>query len=75
MYPVHINVYRVHKRAIGLTSRVFANGPGDTGSISGRVIPKAQKMVIDAALLSIQHYKARINAKVEQSREWSSALP
>ena len=25
------------------SSRVFANGPGDWGSISGRVIPKTQK--------------------------------
>ena len=25
---------------IGLVGRVFANGPGDRGSISGRVIPK-----------------------------------
>ena len=33
------------------------------------------KMVLDAALLSAQHYKVRIKGKVEQSREWSSALP
>ena len=31
---------------IGLMSRVFANGPGDQGSIPGRVIPKSQKMVL-----------------------------
>ena len=30
--------------------RVSANGPGDQGSIQGRVIPKTQKMVLDAAL-------------------------
>ena len=30
-------------QAIGLMSRVFANDPGDLGSISGRVIPKTQK--------------------------------
>ena len=54
---------------------VFANGPGDRGSVPGRVIPKTQKMVLDAALLSTQHNKARIKGKVEQSREWSSALP
>ena len=51
--------------------RVFANGPGDRGSI----IPKTQKIVLDAALLSTQHYKIRIKGKVEQSREWSSSLP
>ena len=45
------------------------------GSIPGRVIPKTQKMVLDAALLKTQHYKVRIKGKVEQSREWSSALP
>ena len=56
-------------------SRVFANDPGDRGSIPGRVIPKTPKMVLDAALLSIQIYKVRIKGKVEQSREWSSALP
>ena len=56
-------------------SRVFASGPGDQGSVSGRVIPKTQKMVLDAALLETKHYKVGIKGKVEQSREWSSALP
>ena len=56
-------------------SKVFANGPGDQGSIPGRVIPKTQKMVLDAALLNTRHYKVRIKDKVEQSREESSALP
>ena len=61
-------------QAIGLMSRVFTNGPGDRGSIPGRVIPKTQKMVLDATLLNTQHYKVRIKGKVEQSRERSSAL-
>ena len=60
---------------ISLISRLFANGPGDWGSIPGRVIPKTQKMVLDATLLNTQHYKVRIKSKVEQSREWSSTLP
>ena len=55
-------------------SRVFANGLEDRGSVLGRVIPKTQKMVLDAALLNTQHYKVRIKGKVEQSREWSGAL-
>ena len=46
---------------IGVAVRVFANDPGDLGSISGRVIPKTQKMVLDASLLNTQHYKVRIN--------------
>ena len=40
----NINVLRASSyRAIGLMSRVLANGPGDRGSISGQVIPKTQK--------------------------------
>ena len=54
---------------------VFTNGPRYRGSIPGRVIPKTLKMVLDATLLNTQHYKVRIKGKVEQSREWSSALP
>ena len=54
--------------------RVFANGPGDRGSIPGRVIPKTQKLLPDTALLNIQHYKMRIKGKVEHSREWNSTL-
>ena len=56
-------------------SRVFANVLGDQVSIPDQVIPKTQKMVFDAALLSTQHYKVKIEGKVEQSWEWSSALP
>ena len=55
-------------------SRVFANGPADRGSISGRVIPKTQKMVLDAALLNTKRYKVSIKGKEEQSREWRSTL-
>ena len=55
--------------------RMFANGPGDLGSIPGRVKTKTQKMVLDASLLNTQHYKARIKGKVEQSLERSSTLP
>ena len=47
---------------IGLAGRVFANGPGDLGSIPGWVIPT-------------QHYKVCIKDKVEQSRGKSSTLP
>ena len=57
-----------------MSGRMFVNGPGDWGSISGRVIPKTQKMVLDAALLNTQYYKLRIKGKVEQSREWCSTF-
>ena len=55
--------------------RVFANGPGDLGAIPGRIIPKTLKMVLDASLLNTQHYKVRIEGKVEKSWERNSALP
>ena len=60
---------------IGPAVRVFANGPGDLGSIPGRVIPKTLKMELDTTLLNTQHYKVWFKGKVEQSWEWSSALP
>ena len=44
------------------SGRVFANGPGDQGSILGPVILKTQKMVLDA-FLNTQRYKVRIKGK------------
>ena len=59
---------------IGLMSRVFANGLEDRGSILGRVIPKIQIIVLDVTLLNTQHYKVRINRKLEQSKEEKRSL-
>ena len=53
----------------------MSGGPVDLGSIPGRVIPKTQKMVLDASLLNTQHYKVRIKGKVEQSREGVAPSP
>ena len=66
---------KIKNSKIGLGVRLFANGPGDLGSIPGRVIPKTQKMVLDASLLSTQHYKVRIKGKVEQSRKGVAPSP
>ena len=41
---VRFNVYGMDQ-----VGRVFASGPGDRCSISGRVIPKTQKMVLDTS--------------------------
>ena len=71
---IYIYIY-IYICMIGLMSRVFANGPGDLGSIPGPVIPKTLKIVLDTSLLNTQYYKVRIKGKVEQSRERSSALP
>ena len=58
-------------QAIGVMSRVFTNGLRELGSNPGRVIPMTWKMLLDAT----QHYKVSVKAKVEEFREWSSALP
>ena len=68
-------LYIFYYQLIGLLGRVFANDPGDLGSIPGRVIPKTLEMVLDTSLLNTQQYKVRIKGKVEQLRERSSALP
>ena len=58
-------------RHIRLVGRVFANSPGDQGSIPGQVIPKTQKKkkkkkkVLDTSLLNNQHYKIHIKGKME----------
>ena len=46
----------LYNRAIRQMSRVFTSGPGDQGSIPGRVIPTTPKIVLDATLLNSQHY-------------------
>ena len=61
---LHVCIY-LNRPDIGMMVRVFANSPGDLDSLSGRVIPKTQKMVLDASLLKTQHYKVRIKGKVE----------
>ena len=77
LFYVWVHIFRyiyAINRFIGLVGRVFANGPGDLGSIPSCVISKTLKMVIDTSLLNTQQYKVRIKGKVEQSRERSSAL-
>ena len=37
--------------------RVFANGPGDLGSIPGRVTPKTLKMVLDTSCLTLSNIR------------------
>ena len=39
------------------------NSPGDQGSIPARLIPKTQKMVLDATLLNTQHHKVWLKGK------------
>ena len=73
---ISVGKISVHKNwLIGLVGRVFANSPGELGSIPGRVILKTFKTALDTSLLNTQQYKVRIKGKVEQSKERSNALP
>ena len=71
----YYEIYIKTNRLIGLVGRVFANVPRDLCSIPGRVIPKTLKMDLDTSLLNTQQYQVRIEGKMDQSREMSSALP
>ena len=75
MYSTYVTSTTMLLFLVGLVGRVFDNGPGDLGSIPGRVIRKTLEMVLDTSLLNTQPYKVRIKGKTEQSRERSSALP
>ena len=54
---------------IGIMVREFMNGLEDQSSIPGGVIPKTQKMVLDASLLNIQHYNVWIKGKWSNPRK------
>ena len=55
--------------------RVLVSGPGDLGSLPGRVIPKTQKMALDATLFYTQYYKVRIKVKWSNPRKGVAASP
>ena len=59
---IYIYIYIFAPRAIGLTSRVFANGPGNHGSIPGPVISKIQKwyLIPLCLTLSIIRFGSRV---------------
>ena len=55
----YLYIYIGYLPAHYLVGRVFATGTEDLGSITGRVILKTLKMVLDTALLNTQQYKER----------------
>ena len=63
IYSYTILTIRIVCSPIEIMVKVFANGRGDQGSIPGRIIPKSQKMVLDASLLNTQNYKVQIKSK------------
>ena len=73
------NIYIYIYTCVGGVSVILAhwcpNGLRDQDSVPGQEIPKTQKMVPDASLLSTQHYKVWIKGKWSKTGERSSALP
>ena len=69
-------IYHIYRALdIGIVVRVLANSPGDLSSIPGRVIPKTQKMVLDAALFNTQHKVRIIIRYVRWSNSGNGAAP
>ena len=50
-FELALSDYYSYNLLIGLEGRVVVNGPGDRGSIPGRVIPTTLKMILDTFLL------------------------
>ena len=46
---------------------MFANGPGDWGLMPGEVVPKIQKMVLDASLFNTQYCSQHLRAILNKS--------
>ena len=58
---------------LGLVDRVFANGPGNLGSIPGCIIPKTLKMVLDTSLLTLSNIRY-ISSGAIQGKELCPSL-
>ena len=56
-------LYFIMGWSIGIMFRMSANSPKDRGSITGQVIPKTQKVGLDASLFNTEHYKMWIKGK------------
>ena len=61
IYTLYTSMYQNIAKLLTLVL-LCANGPGEQGSIPGQVIPKTQKMVLDASLLNsaFKRYRSRV---------------
>ena len=77
LYPLHhVSSWTIQSEFLGHQPNVFwvEYSPmvwETLGSVSGRIIPKTLKIVLDTALLNTQQYKVHIKGKVEKSRVWN----
>ena len=60
---------------IGLVGRMFTNGPGDQGSILGRVIPKTQKWYLMPPCLTLSTLRYGSRVKWSNPENGLSVLP
>ena len=54
---------------------VLTDGPGNRVSVPGWVIPKTQKMALEASLFNTQHYKLWIKGKWNNTRKGVAHYP
>ena len=66
IFIIHLVYMNIHL-IIGQVGRVFANGPGDLGSIPGRVMPKTQKWYLIPPCLTLSNirYVSRVKWKIQ----------
>ena len=76
-YMHNSNMNKFQSFAIGLMSKVFANGPGDRGSITSWVIPKTQKRYLSppCLTLSIIKYGSRVKWSSQENGVAPSSTP
>ena len=71
---IYIYIY-IYEPDFGLVVRVFSNGPGDLGSIPGRLILKTKKMMPPCLTLSILRYGSRVKRSNPEKGVASSPTP
>ena len=70
----HLNSF-LEVSLLWLMSRVFTNGPGDLGSILGRLIPKTQKWYLIPPCLTLSIIRYRSMVKWSNPRTWVAPSP
>ena len=81
LLPISWNVFHSYQQPyfiyiwIVLVSRVFTDGLGDGGLITGRVIRKTQKMILDTFNFTITRYVSIVNGSNSDKRILPSLKP
>ena len=75
-FKIILSIYYSHFICpFGLAGRVVTNGPGDSVSISGRVIPKTQKWYLMLPCLTLNIIRNRSRVKWSNLRKVIAPYP